>query len=100
MSCPLCGADVVVEPNLLIGDATCPRCGQLLWFIQSAAATQVFDAEQTSAVRERALEFIANQLGVDPEQVANHPALVKDLGADSLDTMELVMELERELRQE
>jgi hypothetical protein len=35
-TCPLCLANVSVEPSVLIGDATCPRCGQLLWFVQAA----------------------------------------------------------------
>jgi PTS system nitrogen regulatory IIA component len=29
--CPLCGQDVVVDPSIPPGDATCPHCGSLLW---------------------------------------------------------------------
>lgn len=41
-------------------------------------------------------EIIAQQLGVDLEQVKPEAAFVEDLGADSLDTVELVMAFEEE----
>ena len=94
--CPLCLGHVIVEPSVFIGDATCPRCGQLLWFIQIADTTRLFDAEKSQPGRERAIEIIANQLGVAPHETANNPGLLNDFGADSLDVVELVMELEEE----
>ncbi len=41
-------------------------------------------------------EIIINELGVDPEKVTTEASFVEDLGADSLDTVELVMEFEDE----
>ena len=41
-------------------------------------------------------EIIINELGVDPEKVTSEASFVDDLGADSLDTVELVMALEEE----
>ena len=41
-------------------------------------------------------EIIINELGVDPEKVTGEASFVDDLGADSLDTVELVMALEEE----
>ena len=41
-------------------------------------------------------EIIINELGVEPEKVTDEASFVEDLGADSLDTVELVMELEEE----
>jgi acyl carrier protein len=41
-------------------------------------------------------EIIINELGVDPEKVTDDAAFVEDLGADSLDTVELVMAFEEE----
>jgi len=41
-------------------------------------------------------EIIINELGVDPEKVTPDAAFVEDLGADSLDTVELVMAFEEE----
>jgi acyl carrier protein len=41
-------------------------------------------------------EIIINELGVDPEKVTVEASFVDDLGADSLDTVELVMAFEEE----
>jgi len=41
-------------------------------------------------------EIIVEQLSVDPEQVTPQASFVNDLGADSLDTVELIMALEEE----
>lgn len=49
-----------------------------------------------SAVAERVREIIVEQLGVNAEQVVPEAKFVEDLGADSLDTVELVMALEEE----
>ena len=50
-------------------------------------------AEATEA---RVKEIIINELGVEPEKVTDDASFVEDLGADSLDTVELVMALEDE----
>jgi acyl carrier protein len=44
----------------------------------------------------RVKAIIAEQLGVKPEEVTPEASFVEDLGADSLDTVELVMALEEE----
>ena len=49
-----------------------------------------------SSVAERVREIIIEQLGVNAEQVVPEAKFVEDLGADSLDTVELVMALEEE----
>jgi len=46
------------------------------------------------AVGEKVKEIIAKQLGVDIEKVTMEASFVEDLGADSLDTVELVMAFE------
>ena len=46
------------------------------------------------AVGEKVKEIIAKQLGVDIEKVNMEASFVEDLGADSLDTVELVMAFE------
>lgn len=89
-------ADVIVEPSVLVGDATCPQCGQLLWFFQTTEIAHVFDAQRSSPSKKRVIDIIAERLGVDAETIANNPRFGNDLGTDSLDTVELVMELEQE----
>ncbi|SET40361.1 acyl carrier protein [Thorsellia anophelis] len=49
-----------------------------------------------SAIEERVKNIIIERLGVKPEEVVNSASFVEDLGADSLDTVELVMALEEE----
>lgn len=48
------------------------------------------------SVQDRVVDIVAEQLGVDKEKVTPETSFVNDLGADSLDTVELVMELEEE----
>ena len=45
---------------------------------------------------EKVKEIIINELGVEPEKVTAEASFVEDLGADSLDTVELVMAFEEE----
>jgi acyl carrier protein len=49
-----------------------------------------------ASVKERVTDIVAEQLGVNKEQITPETSFVNDLGADSLDVVELVMELEEE----
>jgi acyl carrier protein len=53
-----------------------------------------------SSVEERVKKLICEQLGVKEEEVKESASFVEDLGADSLDTVELVMALEEEFETE
>ena len=53
-----------------------------------------------SSVEERVKKIVVEQLGVSEEQVTSEASFVDDLGADSLDTVELVMALEEEFNTE
>ncbi|MGJ8633332.1 MAG: acyl carrier protein [Luteolibacter sp.] len=48
------------------------------------------------SIEERVKDIIVDQLGVSADQVTSEAKFVEDLGADSLDTVELVMALEEE----
>ncbi len=48
------------------------------------------------SVEEKVKKIVAEQLGVDEEEVTPEASFVEDLGADSLDTVELVMAFEEE----
>lgn len=50
------------------------------------------------ALEERVKEIIVDQLGVDPSEVTEEAHFIEDLGADSLDTVELVMAFEDEFK--
>ena len=49
-----------------------------------------------ATVDERVKKIIAEQLGVEEDEVTSEASFVEDLGADSLDTVELVIALEEE----
>ena len=49
-----------------------------------------------SSIQERVKKIVVEQLGVSEEEVSENASFVEDLGADSLDTVELVMALEEE----
>ncbi|MFC1544516.1 acyl carrier protein [Gemmatimonadota bacterium] len=49
-----------------------------------------------ASIEERVKNIIVEQLGVDANQVSSDASFVEDLGADSLDTVELVMAFEEE----
>ncbi|HOT98337.1 MAG TPA: acyl carrier protein [bacterium] len=48
------------------------------------------------AIEDRVKEIIVQQLGVDAKEVVPEASFIDDLGADSLDTVELVMAFEEE----
>jgi acyl carrier protein len=47
-------------------------------------------------IEERVKKIITEQLSVDPKEVTDQASFIEDLGADSLDTVELVMKFEEE----
>ncbi len=53
-----------------------------------------------STTEERVIKLVCEQLGVKEEEVTAKASFVEDLGADSLDTVELVMALEEEFETE
>ena len=48
------------------------------------------------SIAEKVKDIIVEQLGVNPEQVTEKASFIEDLGADSLDTVELVMAFDEE----
>ena len=48
------------------------------------------------SIEERVTRIVCNQMGTSPDKITSDTSFVNDLGADSLDTVELVMEFEDE----
>ena len=46
--------------------------------------------------KDRIVEIIANQLGLEVDEITSEASVVEDLGADSLDVVELIMAIEEE----
>jgi acyl carrier protein len=55
---------------------------------------------QMSSIEDRVKKIVVEQLGANEDQVTTEASFVDDLGADSLDTVELVMALEEEFDME
>ena len=49
-----------------------------------------------SEIADRVKSIVVEKLGVEPEKVAEEANFITDLGADSLDTVELIMDFEKE----
>ena len=64
----------------------------------SRPATSLFAA--TAELEEKMKSIIVEQLGVEASQVVPEASFIDDLGADSLDTVELIMALEEEFDEE
>lgn len=70
------------------------RCHGEEWGSNVRSGKEV--GKSMATVDERVKKIIAEQLGVEEEEVTPEAHFVEDLGADSLDTVELVMALEEE----
>src|SRR5947209_17268561 len=83
----------MVTEFVKIGDCFGLRCGGA-WVNRCPPNQQVFMADKT--IEEKVKDIIVEQLGVNPEQVTPQASFIEDLGADSLDIVELVMAFEEE----
>src|SRR4051812_2525167 len=87
--CPVCRNHVTVEPSITFGDAPCPRCGQLLWFLHVGPHYLFLEHPGPDAARAwRSL--LAERIGVSEHELLRHPEWIEDLDLDSLDLVELM----------
>jgi acyl carrier protein len=54
------------------------------------------DGVDLEAIRKKVIEIISEQMGADKSEITRETSFINDLNADSLDTVELVMEFEDE----
>ena len=54
------------------------------------------DGADVKAIEKRVVEIISEQMGADKAEISRETSFINDLNADSLDTVELVMEFEDE----
>jgi len=96
--CPLCDSAFQIEPSSPFGDAPCPSCGTLPWFAKQGDDTMFFDSTAAEIKKTRIRQIISEQLGRAIEEIPENMQDLDliELGADSLDMAEPVMELEHE----
>lgn len=74
----------------------CPDCPAAARIYPRAANTNLTNFMAEKPIEEKVKDIIVEQLGVNPEQVTPQASFIEDLGADSLDIVELVMAFEEE----
>jgi acyl carrier protein len=84
----------LVAPAEEGAEAVCPKCGARLWPLRTPAGLLFCDAHAVAPVSEEVTRLICEQLGANPNQLTRQMRFQEDLGADSLDLVELVMQLE------
>jgi len=99
--CPVCASEICIEPSVSLGesacgDAPCPNCGTLLWFILDKAELRSYRADAIESLANRLVYAISARRGISVDELTGEKSFLDDLGLDSLDTAELVMELEEE----
>jgi acyl carrier protein len=96
--CPICKHSIQIEPSMPFGDAPCPNCGSLLWFMDAGESLQFFKSDEAKLLRDHAVRVVADILEIDEDEVRNNPNIWQESGADSLDMVELVMDFESDFR--
>ena len=92
--CPICDTNICVDPSHPQGDAPCPNCGTLLWFFESSAGIRFHESKTVAPLRKKLLQIICENLRVNEERLTPSTSFLGEIGADSLEIVELVMELE------
>jgi acyl carrier protein len=65
-------------------------------FLFSLQTEKLINKIEMSDIKSRVISIIVDKLGVEESEVTNEASFTNDLGADSLDTVELIMEFEKE----
>ena len=95
--CPLCEGEVRTESSVLFGEIPCPNCGKQLWYVGAANEARFFDYATSDDLREKTYSFVAERLELDREKVKLDPSILDELNVDSLEALEMLMDLEEEL---
>lgn len=82
--CPLCASHVTVEPSLFFGDATCPHCGTLLWFMQAADQVRFVERDRAEELREKIHDLVMDKLGIEERVLM---IVADNLGIDREDVL-------------
>ncbi len=65
-------------------------------YILSLQTELIIKLKKMSEIKSKVISIIVDKLGVEESEVTNEASFTNDLGADSLDTVELIMEFEKE----
>jgi acyl carrier protein len=68
----------------------------LLWFFPTSAGVRFYESKAVAPLRDRVLQIICDNLGVKKEGLTLTTSFTEEVGANSLDLVEMVMDLEQE----
>ena len=81
----------------MFGDFQCPECDTKLWFLSAANEARFFDHDESSEMRSKTYEFVAERFEIDQSRIEANPKILDELDIDSLEALEMLMDLEEEL---
>jgi hypothetical protein len=107
--CPKCRTRLHVKGSAEIGRAGCAQCGASLWFRTIAGfwnwlrtchrpGTRLYDGPEVEAWHEQVIDAVVGMTDLTAEQVRSKIKVEDLVGADSLDIVELVMQLEDDFK--
>ena len=96
-TCPKCQSEIHSQENALFGEFECPDCQAKLWFLAAANEARFFDYEASSEMRDKTYEFVAERFEIERERIEDNPKILDELDIDSLEALEMLMDLEEEL---
>jgi anti-anti-sigma factor len=64
--CPICGSDLRIEPSDPAGDAPCPQCGHLLWFVSEHVGNVQVIKPDTGELQPELLDRLADAITTRP----------------------------------
>jgi acyl carrier protein len=67
-----------------------------LWFVALSSETRFFEYEAAELIREGVLEILAERLNLNKRELETNPSLLNDANLDSLELVEIEMEIEEE----
>jgi acyl carrier protein len=76
--CPVCHSRVCIEPSRPAGNAPCPNCGVLLWFLPTSEGLSLYETEAEASIRERITDMIYDVLAVNKEQVDRQTSFIEE----------------------
>ncbi len=92
--CPLCGSDANIDAAQKHGDASCPKCSGPLWYSKDPAGARLYKLSAVTPIKDQIGQILKDNLGANPDSITYQTSFVEDIGADSLDIVQLVMALE------
>jgi len=67
--CPFCEAEVWIEPSQLAGEAPCPQCSHLLWFVPRHEEPSEVDLIEPESFRDRLTRLLRTKFLLSPEEI-------------------------------